>query len=157
MPQAKRASKAKRVPRKAVSVLGIAGMSLAASSSGSPADMLFGPLTPPTAGSAEEVLWQNRAPFQLPVFDEEEISDVSLATFSLFDNDLGNARSGVNLQLSGGAAADTAAGAAEDAAAASEAAAACRGCAVAVAAADLEAAGAALEVAAGAAVAAAAA
>ena len=97
MSQAKRPSKAKRLPRKAVSVLGIAGMSLAASSSGSPADMLFGPLAQSTAGSAEDVLWQSRAPFQLPAFDEEEISDVSLATFSLFGNELGNSRSGVEL------------------------------------------------------------
>jgi hypothetical protein len=97
MPRAKRPSKAKRFPRKAVSVLGIAGVSLAASSSGSPADIPFAPLAPPTAGSAEDALWQNRAPFQLPAFDEEEISDVSLATFSLFDNDIGNSRPGMQL------------------------------------------------------------
>ena len=97
MPQAKRPSKAKRFPRKAVSVLGIAGVSLAASSSGSPADMPPAPLAPPTAGSAADILWQNTAPFQLPAFDDEEISDVSLATFSLFDNELGNSRSGVEL------------------------------------------------------------
>ena len=97
MPQAKRPSRARRFPRKAVSVLGIAGMSLAASSRGSPADMPFAPLAPPTAGSAAEILWQNRAPFQLPAFDDEEISDVSLATFSLFENELGNSKSGVEL------------------------------------------------------------
>ena len=97
MPQAKRPSKAKRFPRKTVSALGIAGVSLAASSSGSPADMLFGPLAPPPAGSAEDVLFQNRAPFQLPAIDDEEISDVSLATFSLFDSDFGNSKSGVEL------------------------------------------------------------
>jgi hypothetical protein len=97
MPQAKRASKGKR-PSKAVSVLGIAGVSLAASTSGSPADMPSASFAPPTAGSASEMLWQNTASFQLPTLGEEEISDVSLATFHLFDKeDLGNSWSGVQL------------------------------------------------------------
>jgi hypothetical protein len=78
MSQAKRASKGKR-PSKAVSVLGIAGASLAASASGSVADIPVGD-TPPS---------QNPVPFQI-FLGEEEISDVSLATFHLFDKeDLG--------------------------------------------------------------------
>ena len=96
MAQAKRASKGKR-PSKAVSVLGIAGMSLAASTGGSAADMPLAPLSAPTAGSVADILWQNTASFQVPTLDEEEISDVSLATFSLFDTDLGNSRSGMQL------------------------------------------------------------
>jgi hypothetical protein len=95
MPQAKRSLKGKG-PRKAASVLGIAGMSLAASTSGSPAEMSFAPLGAPAAGSVADTLWRNTAPFQIPAFDEEEISDVSLATFYLFDkDDLGNSASGI--------------------------------------------------------------
>ena len=97
MPQAKRASKGKR-PSKAVSVLGIAGVSLAASTGGSPAGMPSASLAAPTAGSVADILWQNTAPFQVPTLDEEEISDVSLATFYLFDKEnLGNSRSGIQL------------------------------------------------------------
>ena len=97
MPQAKRASKGKR-PSKAVSVLGIAGVSLAASTGGSPAEMPSASLAAPTAGSVADILWQNTAPFQVPSLDEEEISDVSLATFYLFDNEnLGSSQSGIQL------------------------------------------------------------
>jgi hypothetical protein len=97
MPQGKRASKGKR-PSKAVSVLGIAGVSLAASTGGSPADIPSVSLAAPTAGSVADILWQNTAPFQIPSLDEEEISDVSLATFHLFDKeDLGNSGSGIQL------------------------------------------------------------
>ena len=97
MPEAKRASKGKR-PSKAISVLGIAGVSLAASTGGSPADMPAASLAAPTAGSVADILWQNTASFQVPTLDEEEISDVSLATFYLFDNEnLGNSRSGIQL------------------------------------------------------------
>ena len=93
MPQAKRVSKGKRT-RNTVSVLGIAGVSLAASTGGSPAASLVAP----TAGSVADIRWQNTAPFQIPFLDEEEISDVSLATFHLFDKeDLGNSRSGIQL------------------------------------------------------------
>jgi hypothetical protein len=96
MPQAKRNSKGKR-PSTAVSVLGIAGVSLAASTGGSPADMLSASFAAPTAGSAADVLWQNTA-WQIPTLDEEEISDISLATFHLFDkDDLGTARAGMQL------------------------------------------------------------
>ena len=66
MPQVKRTSKGKR-PSKAVSVLGIAGLSFAASTGGSPAEeMPSASLAAPTAGSAAEVLWQNAAPFRVP-------------------------------------------------------------------------------------------
>jgi hypothetical protein len=97
MPQAKRASRGKR-PSKAVSVLGIAGVSLAASTGGSPADTPLASLAAPAAGSVENTLWQNTAVFHVPTLDEEEISDVSLATFHLFDNEnLGNSRPGIQL------------------------------------------------------------
>jgi hypothetical protein len=99
MPQARRLSKAKR-PSKAVSALGIAGVSLAASTGGSPADTPSVSLAAPTAGSVAEILWQNTPPFQIPTLDEEEISDVSLATFHLFDKeDLGSSRSGTQLAV----------------------------------------------------------
>jgi hypothetical protein len=93
MAQANRASRGKR-PSKAVSVLGIAGMSLAASTGGSQAGM---PASEgPTLGSATDILWQNAAPFRIPMLDEEEISDVSLATFYLYDKDnLGTSRAGI--------------------------------------------------------------
>ncbi len=97
MPQARRASKGKR-PSKAVSMLGIAGVSLAASTGGSPADMPSASFAALTAGSVADILWQNTAPFQVPSLDEEEISDVSLATFYLFDKEnLGNSPSGIQL------------------------------------------------------------
>jgi hypothetical protein len=85
MSQTKRASKGKR-PSKAVSVLGIAGASLAAS----------------TAGSLADIPSQNSAPFQFITLGEEEISDVSLATFHLFDKEgLGTPQSGL-IQLARG-------------------------------------------------------
>src|SRR5271154_6476710 len=97
MSQAKRASRGKR-PSKAVSVLGIAGMSLAASTGESPADIAPASLATPTAGAIADILWQNTAPFKLPGLDEEEISDVSLATFYLFDKeDPGNSRPGIQV------------------------------------------------------------
>src|SRR5271156_6289275 len=97
MVQARRALRGKR-PSKAVSVLGIAGVSLAASTVGSPADIPSASLAAPTVGSVADILWQNRAPFQVATFDEEEISDVSLATFYLFDKqNLGNSWSGTQL------------------------------------------------------------
>jgi hypothetical protein len=90
MSQAKRASNGKR-PSKAVSVLGIAGASLAASAGGSLADI-------PVA----DIPSQNTAPFQFITLGEEEISDVSLATFHFFDKEgLGTPRSGL-IQLARG-------------------------------------------------------
>jgi hypothetical protein len=102
MAQVKRASKGKR-PNKALSVLGIAGVSLAASTSGSPADVPPAPLAAPTLGPVADMLWQNAAPFKIPMLDEEEISDVSLATFYLFDKESpGAAQPGVQVAFRGG-------------------------------------------------------
>jgi hypothetical protein len=98
MPQVKRTSKGKR-PSKAVSVLGIAGLSFAASTGGSPAEEIpSASLAAPTAGSAADVLWQNAAPFRVPSLDDEEISDVSLATFYLFNKE-NQGNSGSDIQL----------------------------------------------------------
>src|ERR1700691_2658963 len=100
MPQAKRPAKGKR-PNKAISVLGIAGVSWAASTGGSPADIPVA-FAAPTAGSVADTVWQNAAPFRLPTLDEEERSDVSLATFHLFDkDDLGNSQSGIQVAFRG--------------------------------------------------------
>src|SRR5271167_2314978 len=97
MPEAKRASKGRR-PNKAVSLLGIAGVSLAASTGGWSAETRSASFAAPTAGSVGDTIWLNTASFQVPSLDEEEISDVSLATFHLFDKeDLGNSRSGMQL------------------------------------------------------------
>ena len=102
MLQAKRASKGKR-PSKALSVLGIAGVSLAASTGGSPADIPPASFAEPTVGSVADILWQNTAPFQLPSLDEEEISDVTLATFHLFDDEnAGNTGSGIQVAFRAG-------------------------------------------------------
>jgi hypothetical protein len=97
MPQAKPASREKR-PSKVASVLGIAGVSFAASTGGSPADIPPASLVSPAAGSVADLLWGDAAPFRLPTLDEEEISDVSLATFHLFDkDDLGRSQSGIQV------------------------------------------------------------
>jgi hypothetical protein len=81
MAQAKRALKGKR-PSKAISMLGIVGVSLAASSGGSVAD------TPS----------RNTVPLQRITLGEEEITDVSLATFHFCDDEnLGTLRSGMRL------------------------------------------------------------
>jgi hypothetical protein len=97
MPQAKPASREKR-PSKVASVLGIAGVSFAASTGGSPADIPPASLVSPAAGSVADLLWGDAAPFRLPTLDEEEISDVSLATFHLFGkDDLGRSQSGIQV------------------------------------------------------------
>jgi hypothetical protein len=70
VPQAKRNSKVKH-PGKVVSVAGVAGAFLTSSTSGSVADI------PP----------QSMAPFQVLNLSEEEISDVSLATFHFVDGE----------------------------------------------------------------------
>src|ERR1700689_2926250 len=96
MPQAKRPARGKG-PNKAISRLGSAGVCWAASTGGSPAEMPAA-FAAPTAGSVADLVWQNAAPFRVPTLDEEEISDVSLATFHLFDkDDLGNSQSGIQL------------------------------------------------------------
>jgi hypothetical protein len=101
MVQAKRASREKR-PSKAVTVLGIAGVSLAASTSGSPADIPPVPLAAPTLGPVADMLWQNAAPFKIPMLDEEDISGVSLATFYLFDQENSGTSPGVQVAFRGG-------------------------------------------------------
>ena len=70
MPQAKRNLKVKR-PSKVLSVAGIAGAFLASSTSRSVANV------PP----------QSMAPFQALNLGEEEISDVTLATFHFVDGE----------------------------------------------------------------------
>jgi hypothetical protein len=90
MTQTKRVSKGKR-PSKAISILGIAGASLAASGGGSVADIPQGDI--PAS--------QKLAPFHL-FLGEEEISDVSLATFHLFGKEeLGALRGGIQLARGG--------------------------------------------------------
>jgi hypothetical protein len=73
MSQAQRVSRVSKVKRpiKAVSVLGIAGTSLAASA----------------GASVEMPLLHSASPLQLFPLHEEEISDVSLATFHVLDKD----------------------------------------------------------------------
>jgi hypothetical protein len=93
MSQAKRTSRQKR-PSKAVSVLGIAGVSLAAVSDGASAS---------TGGSAAAVPLQTAAPFEVLTLGEEEISDVSLATFHVFDKDsFGTPQLGIEAAARGG-------------------------------------------------------
>jgi hypothetical protein len=76
MPNVKRASKGKRLS-KAVPVLGIAGMSLS----------MAGGASASTTGSVADVPSQNTLPPQVITLGEEEISDVSLATFYVFDRE----------------------------------------------------------------------
>jgi hypothetical protein len=76
MPNANRASKGKRLS-KSVPVLGIAGVSLS----------MAGGASASTTGSVADVPSQNRLPPQVITLSEEEISDVSLATFYVFDKE----------------------------------------------------------------------
>jgi hypothetical protein len=86
MAQAKHVSKVKRSGN-AVKVLGIAGASLAASASGSTAMMMMD-TTPFDVGN----------PDQAYTLNDEEISDVSLATFHFFNEEaLGTLPSGIQL------------------------------------------------------------
>jgi hypothetical protein len=86
MSQAKRPSK-RKYPSKAISVLGVAGISFAASGEGSVAD-----IAPISTG-----------PSHLFTFGDEEISDVSLATFHVFDNEnLAKPQSGLIQMARGG-------------------------------------------------------
>ena len=75
MPNAKRASKGKS-RSKAVPVLGIAGASLVA-----------GGASASTAGAVADVPLQKTVPPQVITLGEEEISDVSLATFYVLDKE----------------------------------------------------------------------
>jgi hypothetical protein len=86
MAHAKHVSKVKRSGN-AVKVLGIAGASLAASASGSTA-MIMMDTTPFEVGN----------PDQAYTLNDEELSDVSLATFHFFDEEaLGTLPSGIQL------------------------------------------------------------
>lgn len=86
MSQAKRPSK-RKYPSKAISVLGVAGISFAASGEGSVAGMA--PI--------------DTVPSHLLAFGDEEISDVSLATFHVFDNEnLATPQSGLIQMARGG-------------------------------------------------------
>jgi hypothetical protein len=77
MAQAKRTSKSKRL-NKTVPVLGIAGMSLAVVGSGASAS---------TTGAVADIHSQNTAARQVITLGEEELSDVSLSTFYVFDKE----------------------------------------------------------------------
>lgn len=76
MAQAKQASKRKR-RSKAVPVLGLAGLSMT----------LAGAASASTGGQATDVQSQNTGPRQQVFLGEEEISDVSLSTFYVFDKE----------------------------------------------------------------------
>jgi hypothetical protein len=80
MLQAKRPSKGKH-RSKAVPVLGLAGVSLAVVGAGASAS---------TGASVADMSFPNTAPPQVVTLGDEEISDVSLATFYVFDKE--NAR-----------------------------------------------------------------
>ena len=85
MPRVKQASKKKRVTKAAVPALGAAGLTFSVAGSALAAAV-------PTA----DVQRQNFAPGMMITLGEEEIADVSLATFQLFDDEE-NALSGVQL------------------------------------------------------------
>jgi|ERR1700722_16957188 hypothetical protein len=76
MARPKQASKRSR-RGKALPVLGIAGLSFAAASGASAS----------TSGSATDVALQNTSPRHEVFLGEEEISDVSLSTFYVFDKE----------------------------------------------------------------------
>jgi hypothetical protein len=85
MPWVKQASKQKRKTKAAVKVLGAAGLSFSMVGSTSASTM-------PTAGIPQS---DNTLPNQRFVLSEEEMSDVSLATFYVFDRE--NVGGGVQL------------------------------------------------------------
>jgi hypothetical protein len=92
MSRAKQASKRKR-RSKAVPVLGAAGLSLSLASGASAA----------TGGTAADVLTWNTGVCHEITLGEEEIFDVSLATFHVFDKEnAGTFRPGVQLAMGGG-------------------------------------------------------
>ena len=76
MPRVKQASKKKRVTRTAVPALGAAGLTFSLAGSAYAAAV-------PTA----DVQRPNFAPGMMVTLGEEEIADVSLATFRLFDDE----------------------------------------------------------------------
>ena len=77
MPQGKQASKQKRVAKAAVPALGAAGLSVGLVGGA------FASATP-TADVPQKL---NFAPTQAVTLDEEEMADVTLATFHLFDKE----------------------------------------------------------------------
>ena len=77
MPQAKQASKQKRLTKAAVPALGAAGLSVGLVGGA------FASATP-TADVPQKL---NFAPTQAVTLDEEEMADVKLATFQLFDKE----------------------------------------------------------------------
>jgi hypothetical protein len=92
MSHAKQASKRKR-RSKAVPVLGAAGLSLSLASGASAA----------SGGAAAEVLTRNTGVMHEITLREEEICDVSLATFYVFDKDsVGTLRPRLRLTAGGG-------------------------------------------------------
>ncbi|SHI04432.1 hypothetical protein SAMN05443248_7703 [Bradyrhizobium erythrophlei] len=92
MPRVKQASKQKRTTKAAaVKALGAAGLSFSLVGSGAPAS------TMPTASIPQS---DNTPPNQRFVLSEEEMTDVSLATFYVFDRE--NVGSGVQLARGGG-------------------------------------------------------
>ena len=91
MSHAKRASKQKRL-RKAVPAVGIAGMSLAMAGGASAAT------APPTANLPSQYIPLSHE----IILGEEEISDVSLGTFYVFDKEDAASELGANVQLARG-------------------------------------------------------
>src|SRR5215471_2244792 len=81
MRRVKQASKAKRVAKAAVPALGAAGLTFGLAGSASAA-------TNPAADAPQKL---NFVPSQTITLGEEEIADVSLATFHLFDKEQGGA------------------------------------------------------------------
>src|ERR1700753_1034968 len=77
----KQASKRKRVTKAAVPALGAAGLTFSLAGGASAATM-------PTADTAQKL---NFSPTQGVLLGEEEIADVSLSTFHLFDKEHGTA------------------------------------------------------------------
>src|SRR6516164_11369490 len=73
----KQASKKKRVTKAAVPALGAAGLTFSLAGGASAAAVPTGDLQQ----------WPNFAPGQVVTLSEEELADVSLATFHLFDNE----------------------------------------------------------------------
>jgi len=89
MARVKQASKQKRTTKAAVTMLGAAGLSLSLMGSASASTM-------PTAYIPQS---DNSSPNHRIVLGEEEMADVSLATFQLFDRE--NVGSGVQLTYRG--------------------------------------------------------
>lgn len=91
MPRVKQASKRKRVTKAAVPALGAAGLGLSLAGSASAS-------TPPAADMPR----LDTVPDQRFVLGEEEIADVSLATFHLFDKENGTTAGMVKMARCGG-------------------------------------------------------